>query len=396
LASISAFAQSTVTITGLVDMGTSRINLKGAGITTAGAANGSATSNIVIGGLEQISNDLSAGFRWEIDPDLTQTAGKTAGTPALGTTSNVTSFLSNGYSFLGLKSKSLGEVQFGTLNYATLSANGDGNGGFGTAIGSGYRVTSFDAVRAQNSASYETPAVAGFAAKALIVTKNSEQNAGLGSNGFGTAATGNAVNQQWGRDGAQELSLSYVQGPLTVRYADLKTYQNAGTLNGAATVATIAGNNAQFDLKTLSAKYTYQDATVSYFYQKAVSDAITVGSSTANAGYTQTFNRKTNGAAISYAATPLWTVMANYQKVSLGADSITLGSASPASVVSPVAGASTTVLGLGVDYALSKRTTAYFRTERDNDQAIVRAVTGYGINKAGVYTASAIGVRHAF
>jgi len=51
---------------------------------------------------------------------------------------------------------------------------------------------------------------------------------------------------------------------------------------------------------------------------------------------------------------------------------------------------------LGLDYSLSKMTTVYWRYERDADAAIVRAVTGYGVNAAGTYTANAVGLRVAF
>ena len=103
----------------------------------------------------------------------------------------------------------------------------------------------------------------------------------------------------------------------------------------------------------------------------------------------QQYDRKTNGISGKYAVTPAITLMANYQKV-------TIGTEANLAAVATVNGASTTVKALGVDYALSKRTVAYFRTETDTDNAIVRAVTGYGDNKAGTYKATAVGVRHSF
>ena len=378
-AALGAQAQSSVSITGLIDMGAQRLDVKGKGVTNAGAANGSATSAIVIGGTEDMGGGLTAAFRWEIDPDLANTVAKTAGTPATGTTSNVTSFLSNGYSFLGLKSATAGEVQFGTLNYATLYANGDGNSGFGTAIGSGYRVTSFDAVRGQNGASYETPSFMGLTAKAVVIAKNAVQSGG--------AATGNAVNQQNGRDGAQEISLAYANGPLTARYADLKMTQDAGYNNGSTTM--VAGPGGQFNLKTLSATYAIGAGSIGYFNQRVSSDVIKQAGSTTAAALNSQYDRKTNGISGKYAVTPTTTLMANYQKV-------TIGTEAAVATVATVNGASTTVVGLGVDYALSKRTTAYFRTEKDKDDAIVRAVTGYGTNAAGTYKATAIGIRHTF
>ena len=273
-----------------------------------------------------------------------------------------------------------GEVQFGTLNYATLYANGDGNSGFGTAIGSGYRVTSFDAVRGQNGASYETPNFMGLTGKVIAISKNSVQS--------GSPATGNSVNQQNGRDGAQELSLAYANGPLTARYANLKITQDAGYLNNSAT-PTFANNGGVFDLKTLSATYAIGAGSVAYFNQRASSDVLNVTGTASAASTTAQWDRKTSGFSGKYAVTPAITLMANYQKVKIGTES-------GVATVATVNGASTTVKGLGVDYALSKRTVAYFRTEKDTDNAIVRAVTGYGTNAAGTYNATAVGIRHAF
>jgi len=191
--------------------------------------------------------------------------------------------------------------------------------------------------------------------------------------------------------------LAYANGPLTVRYADLHTNQDAGWANGSTTAVT-AGNGAQFNLKTLSAKYAVNSAvTVGYFHQAVSSDAITTGSTSAtNKIFTTVYDRKTDGISASFLATPKLTLLGNYAKVKVGANEAWSSNISNASVVATVAGATTTVVGLGADYALSKRTVAYFRTERDQDDAIVRAVTGYGTNAAGTYKATAVGIRHAF
>jgi hypothetical protein len=93
---------------------------------------------------------LKANFQYEIDPALSETSSRTVGTSATGTTSNVTSSLGNGQSFVELAG-GFGAIKLGTPNLPTLAANGQGNSGFATAIGSGYRVTSFDAVSFQNS-----------------------------------------------------------------------------------------------------------------------------------------------------------------------------------------------------------------------------------------------------
>jgi len=224
LAATSAFAQ--VTITGLVDLGYNVTDFKGNKVTTAGSANGSATSNVTFLGVEDLGGGLSAKWRWEIDPDLANTVGKTSGTAATGTTSNVTTFLSNGYSYLGLAG-SFGEVQFGSLNYSTLYSNGEGNSGFATAIGSGYRVTSADAVRAQNLASFESPSFGGFSVRYVFGTKNDMQ-----SNSGTKSMTGNLVNQTNGRDASSELSAKYDNNGLIVRASALQVKQY-GKINTA-------------------------------------------------------------------------------------------------------------------------------------------------------------------
>jgi len=378
LAATASFAQSSVSISGLFDLGVNQIDYKGQKVTTTGAANGSATSTIIVSGTEDLGGGLKANFRWETNPDFGNTVGKTAGTPATGTTSNVTSSLGNGYSFVGV-SGGFGEVQLGTLNFATLTANGDGNVGFGTAIGSGYRVVSFDAVRSQNAISYETPSFNGFSAKAIVSTKNDQQ--------LGSPATGNAVNQQNGRDGQQELSLAYVNGPLKVRYARLETKQYAGVWDGVGTAATdYTRSGGKFKLDTLSATYVMGDATLAYFYQKASSTGLDKTGTSGTATLPLQYDRKTNGIAVAYQVTPAIKLMANYAQVKIG-DETAAGTD----------GQTTKVTGLGADYTLSKRTALYARFEQDKDAAGVRAITGYtGVTGNTTYKATAIGIRHTF
>ena len=396
LASVSAFAQSTVTLTGLVDMGYGRIDYKGNQVTFSALPNGSATSNFTFLVSEDLGGGMKADARWEIDPDLTQTVGKTSGTSSTGTTSNVTSFLGNGYSFLGL-SGGFGDIKFGSINYATLSANGDGNVGFGTAIGSGYRVSSFDAVRAQNSMRYDTPVMNGFSASYLLSEKNDRQ-----ANALTTGMTGNLVNQTQGRDKASEFALLYANGPVTARYAALTTEQWGGTAVTYTTVGSAfnitswaAGTGAQFKLNTLSVKYDVNSAIqVGYFNQLAKSDALIVANTAATAASTTAYDRKTNGIAVSYTNGAI-KYMLNYQNVTNGDGAVKAAATSSAST-SSLAGYSAKVLGLGADYSISKRTTVYGRYEKDTDSAAAfRSTTGYTAANT-TYTATAIGIRHTF
>ena len=397
LAATGAFAQSSVSITGLVDLGINQTNFKGNTVLTTGAANGSATSNFTITGVEDMGAGTTAEFRWEMDPDLANTSSRTGGTPATGTTSNVTSFLGNGASWVGATNATLGSIKFGTPNIQTLAANGEGNGGFATAIGSGYRVSSFDAVRFQNSMRYDTPVFSGFAASLVYSAKNDKQR-----NTGNVGMTGNFQNQTSGRDEAQEIGLTYANGPLSVRYANLAIKQYAslvgmsGTPNGiydGANLLTPANLGAQFKLDTLSAKYTgaLPGLNLSYFYQKASSDTLSVVNSAGALG-TQKFDRATNGIAASYAITPVLTAMVNYQEVKNGAAAV--------SSTGSKANLNAKVTGLGLDYALSKRTTVYARYENDADSAAsFRSLSNSGytaVTGNTTYTAAAVGVRHTF
>jgi predicted porin len=338
-----------------------------------------------------LGGGLKANFQYEIDPGLTETSSKTAGTTATGTTSNITSSAGNGQSFLELAG-GFGSIKLGTPNSSTLSANGDGNAGFGTAIGSGYRVTSFDAVRFQNTLRYDTPSFSGFSAGYLMGAKNDKQ-ANAGTAGF----TGNVQNQAQGRDAVSEISAVYANGPLTLRYADLRTKQYAGVDTTTGTIAAggnllqptwTAGTGAEFKLKTISAKYDVnQSLTVAYFNQKADSEVLKATKTTANTTGTAQFARKASGLAAAYTmgATKF---MVNRAQVKIG-DETNLGT---------VDSTKTTVTGLGIDYAMSKRTTAYVRYEKDDDKAKVRAITGYTASPTTNtdYTATAIGIRHTF
>ena len=389
LSAVSAFAQSTIELTGTMDAGYQIITAKGSTYAQAGS-NGSATTALIFKGNEDLGGGLSAQFQYEIDPAVTETSSRTAGTSATGTTSNVTSSLGNGQSFVGLTSASVGSIKFGTPNLQTLAASGDGNGGFNTAIGSGYRVTSFDAVRLQNSLRYDSPVMGGVQVSYVMSPKNSVQ----ANSNTSTGLTGNLQNQSQGRDGASELGLVYAQGPLTARYAALSMSQGSKValttdpFNGITWTNRPTGG--AFKLNTLSLKYAVNDKlTANYFFQKASSDALYAN----NAGVESTvlqYDRTTNGFSASYLATPTINLLANYAKVKNGDKAVNADASSQA-------GKTASVLGLGADYIFSKRTIAYVRYEIDNDSSQgFRSVTGYGVAGDYKYTATAVGIRHTF
>ncbi len=396
LAATSAFAQSSVSITGNLDVGYQSFDIKGNKVTNSSGSNGSSTTALFFRGTEDLGGGLKANFQYEIDPALSETSSRTAGTAATGTTSNVTSSIGNGQSFIELAG-GFGAIKLGTPNLTTLSANGDGNSGFATAIGSGYRVTSFDAVRFQNSLRYDTPSFSGLSLGYVQSAKNDKQSLG------GTAGqTGNLMNQTNGRDQATEVSLTYANGPLTVRYADLqmKQWADVALIDGTKGAygyqsAWSATDGKKFNLKTLSVRYAVnKDLTVGYFNQQTDSDAL-VASSSGGVLSTARFDRTAQGLSAAYYVKPNVKLMINRATAKNGANHLAASSAAGGSNAS--ANLKTTVTGLGADYELSKRTALYFRTETDKDAAGMRSTTGYTIPTGNTtYKATAIGVRHTF
>jgi predicted porin len=404
LAATSAFAQSSVTISGGFDVGFQQMDAKGNKVTTTAASNGSYTSNVVFAGTEDLGGGLKANFRYEIDPALSETSSKTAGTTATGTTSNVTSSIGNGQSYLELVSN-MGTVKLGTPNTATLGANGLGNAGFGTAVGSGYRTASFDAVRFQNTIRFDTPTINGFSASYLTGAKNDKQSA--------SPATGNAVNQQYGRDEVSEIALAYANGPINFNYAELSTKQYASVLAGGigtqantaseitgyGVTTAVRGTGGEFKLKTLAASYDIGAHRVAVFQQTVSSDVLkgaTAGTAAtasaaavnATAAKDVQYDRKSTGFAGYFMATPTTKLMFNRVTTKTGDET---------GITGGVDNAKTTTTGLGVDYAMSKRTTAYFRNESIKDLAGIKAITGYTAATGNTtYKATAVGIRHTF
>lgn len=385
--SSGAYAQN-LTVGGVFDTGIQSIDAKGARFNNV-ASNGSATSVLQFRGTEDLGGGLRATFQLEVAPALTETSSRTNGTSATGATSNVTSFLGNGNSWVGLAGH-FGEIKFGTPNIATLSINGDGNGGFATAVGSGYRVTSFDAVRFQNSLRYDTPTVGGLSASVVHVPKNSVQsNAGL------TGLTGNLQNQINGRDQVMELAVAFAQGPLSARAATLRMDQfhrpttsvsgdPFGTgLTTAAVALTNPGANFRLDSATVGFQAT-KDLKVNYFYQKVSSDLLAASGTSVT--YTTKFDREMNGVSAAYTMGAT-TFRVNYQEAKNGNQAAGTGTANQA----------TQTIGLGADYALSKRTALYLRHENNDDKAGLRSTTGLlTVTGNNTYKATALGLRHSF
>lgn len=367
----AAFAQTTVTISGLVDVGYYSQSIQTAGTAdtkTYALANNSATSALFITATEDLGGGMKAKF-----------FGETDWAPA----SNASTLL-NSYNYLELSSN-WGAIRGGNLNtdalYATIGAQpfgtgiGSGisgafgrlsragsNGAFGTALNAatagitteGETATATAAiagsrsVRVNNSIQYSSPVMSGFSGSLQLAKLNEDQT---------VAAAG-------GTAGFTALGLKYNNGPINVYYVNEVT--KAGTMAAAAAptgngVGLAAGEKVTHNI--LSGNYTFGPATVYGGWTSSKSNV-------AGNGDARSWNL-----AVKYAVTGALSLAANVLRVD---DKL-------------VGDKDRNLNSLGLDYAMSKRTSAYVRYETgDNDRS---SATGNGI---GDFTRWGAGLRHSF
>lgn len=375
--STGAFAQN-VTLSGVLDTAFQSNDYKGAKVTGL-SNNGSATSTIQLSGSEDLGGGLKANFKLNSDINPSSNLanagyGGVATVQAAGTTS--TSGVAGGAgSWLNSEMKvgvsgGFGSIDGGVLNNLALAAGGTGQP-FGTAIGSGYRAlyntdvigllgssgTAGSAPRFDHTLRYTSPTISGFSFAVSTVTKNTKAS----SDAFSTTL-GN-----YDRYGVQEASISYSEGPLNVFYANQKQKgQDLSQLNAAAAVL------VNTDLNTLGANYKFGQFTAYGLYQTTKANTTTTTSR--DAEYYSASLKYTMG---------VFDLMGQYGVYTNNLNNTDRNS---------------TMLGLGADYNLSKRTALFVRYEDIADKANVVAnpTKLTAVEATGNRIRSAIGLRHTF
>jgi len=381
LASTGAFAQSSVTLSGLFDIGYGSVNgpANALGVQTGDisrvAQNGSATSAILFGGVEDLGGGMKALFRYEINPDLVGGSGFSGGA---GATSGAGAIAigngANGYHFVGVEG-GFGKVLFGRLNTGSLSAWGAGST-FGTALGSGYgsngniytRYSSSTGnfnntapTRFNGAVEYTTPVVGGLSARLLFVPQVND--AGLGTDtacaSSACAAAGPATSIGSNRAGVNDISVAYSAGNFNAVAA--RQTVKVGTNAMSALVNPTGAATGTNELTTVGANYNLGFATVRGGFWTE-----TVGTTVDTAGYQ---------------------LGASYP---MGA--ITLHASIARSDDKTTANVDKKIMGLGADYALSKRSNVYGRYEnRDANTNNATDSSTHGSTKV-----MHVGVRHTF
>jgi predicted porin len=390
LAAFGAQAQSSVTLSGVLDAGYRSVNAPLSGDTKGAFQNGTATSAIIIKGTEDLGSGLSASFQYEINPDFVGGAGFSGslleGTASTGADPQVrTSNGANGNNFIGLTSASLGGVKVGRLNTSTLAAWGAGSV-FGTALGSGYGsngnvfTTASSSVanyfqtaptRFNNAVEYTSPTFAGFTARVLYVPQVNNATADGGQNNA-TVTTLPGTNRQ----GVTDLGLGYSQGPLNVQFAQQEAKQG-NAINGLVNTGTAGADaNSKYKLTTFAANYTI-GATKIYAAMWTEKNTLSTPHNSVDSAGNMIGVKHTMGKIDLMAST-------GKRNNKNAAQAATAGGALTDKDVS--------VTGLGADYNFSKRTAAWVRYETRDANTNVTAET----SAAGVTKTTAVGIRHNF
>jgi predicted porin len=380
----ASFAQSSVTISGLFDVGYGAVNApaNAAGVQTGDisrvAQNGSATTSINIAGTEDLGGGMRANFRYEINPDLVNGAGFTGGAGQTAGTGAVQ--YGNGgvhQSFLGLQG-AFGNVRLGRINTGTLAAWGTGSV-FGTALGSGFGTSGIFArsvpssgstyfntapTRFNNSVDYTSPTINGFTARLQYVPQVNKTGIGA-ENGCAEAACttvgGNSAAPGANRAGATDISLAYNKGPLNAMVAQQSVKIGSGDVNALVAPNHQSTASSNYEITIAAANYQIGAARVfASTWTEKMGTTINASSYSLGANYVM--------GAYTFAAS----MANNNDKTSTNADR--------------------KIMGLGVDYALSKRSALYARYESRDANKNVAADT----SAAGVTKTTHVGVRHTF
>ncbi len=381
LAATGAFAQSTVTIDGIVDAGYVSYNYKGVGVTGIDR-NLTSTSQINF----RVSSDLGGGLKatWRSETDFTPTgnaantgavgnvASTTGSAAGAGTTNGVAASFMNGEQILALTG-GFGKVAFGAINNNSLTAHSTSQP-FGTAIGSGFRATSGSFaspdVRADNSFQYVTPTLGGGFTLNTIVRK---QQAVTGTNSAFSSTTLGAQAQA----GVAEIALAYNAGPINAIF--MRATQDASNIaavtagTGAVAIPATAGKGT---FTALAANYNMGAVTVYGGYQL---------NKAAPFGGANVLDRQTVTVAAQYVA-GVHTMAGSYQRAS---NNLT--------ITAPATTSGSSLIGLGYEYALSKTTALTARYERIGDGANLVAITPFTAqNGATDRTRMGVGLRVGF
>jgi predicted porin len=394
-AAVGAFAQ--VTITGNVDLGFRSIASQA---TTSNlnqiSANGMSTTALAFKGTEDLGGGLKAGFSMETSFGIVDTSLANDAAPSVAAaTQAYTGAFFNSEAFVSVAG-GFGEVRAGVPNSALFQIQGLTQP-FGTATGSGYSSTysrmgylnkhtlnnglggaqgggsSVRVIRMPNTIQYYTPTMAGL--RGMV-----EYSAGNDNQTSPTSAANNSPT-------FMGLMVAYTQGNLNLGFAlnTIKTGANPvftnSLITATSTSISTAGGTPTITISTTTTSAVAANTDVSY---QVIGGNYKMGANTFYAGLTTL--RSSAGDEDSQS----WNLAYKYDlspNTSLIANKISQSS-SLAITSSTTQNLNRSLIGLGVNHNLSKRTTLYARYESVD--------TNTDNNATGETNTTFVGIRHQF
>jgi predicted porin len=360
LASVSAFAQSSVTIDGYIDRGALVSNNSNSAKSTKGLGSNAGTTTIGIKGVTDLGNGLKAGF--SVNTDWADLGGVTQDSATITQPGT----FANSQSFAELVSASFGTLRLGSPNNDTLTnAISVASPAFSTGVGSAYSsswsihngygtgvtgsggIVSQTAlgsakggargIRQANTVKYISPSFSGLTVSYSAAAQNEQ----------GTAGTGHTV-------GVTEAAARYTNGPLDVMYTTLE-YKVGSVAPTAGTDIPAANTSSKQNLLGVA-------------YQVLPTLKLHAGFGSSKASATTIANSSSTQYGVTYNLTPVIDVMAQVAKVD----------------DKNATAYDRKMTGLGVDYKFSKTTRAYIRMDSLNLDTSRAASSGSEIKRTAV------------
>jgi len=378
IASVSAFAQTTVSITGNLDFAGARFGgtMSGQKGTTFTTGNGTAsTSAINFTATEDIGGASKITAFYGLDPRTLSNDGLSStnvnGSTTTGANSVTVTGLGRHEAYIQA-SGDFGSLKVGAPNAMGLDANGMGNP-LGTGIGSGYAANSNTLVnrsivtRYSRSARFDSPVMNGFSAHLLFAPGGDQANLDAGT----AIATYGAFQFPNARR-ATEVALRYSNGPVNVMAVNIRgaAMTNVAGYYSVTNELSLTSLVAATNYNTVAANYKLGDTTI--YTQMGSGGSINVpkvAASIASDKLSRYGVKHTMGAV---------DLSVNYTKVQTAA----------AGVASDIH----TVTGFNGTYNLSKTSAVYLGYENYNS-GTVGVVTN---TTSGTRTITSLGLRKSF
>jgi predicted porin len=378
LAATSAFAQSSVVLSGNLDFAASNVSGTqiGSNANTFATTTGtSSTSVIRLTAVEDLGNGTKATVSYGLDPrTLSNDALSNTGAQAVGSSgafANVTTGLSRDAVFVGIEGK-MGNLRLGSPNSLGLEAHFD-SAPLGTGSGSGFAgnagtmMNSVVNVRYNRSARYDSPAFSGFSASVLVAP-----------GGDLAQVDTQAATQTPNSRATTEAALKYSNGPLKVSLTGIMQdaqSNKTGYYSGAQAAAAVPEKTSN---TLLAANYKIGNTTL--YAGMNTGDRLAAQSSASGLAVESKGQR--------------FAIKHTMGKIDLYASQTTQEVKGTASAATDV---KSTVNGFGADYNFSKTTAVYGRYEEwKTGMAAAAGTAGATAGATGDRTTVSVGLRKSF